>query len=139
MFAYSGVQHILGWVFVLFFFVLCDLYCQFLWIVHFLLSLRYSLTFISSTNKTDLHDITEILLKVALNTITLTLKVSSRRPLSCRKAAALTDDLFYRDHCDLDDLFIETIVGVIIGQFDLHLPISIKIVHDDVHSILCIF
>jgi hypothetical protein len=27
---------------------------------------------VSSTNKTDLHDITEILLKVALNTITLT-------------------------------------------------------------------
>jgi predicted component of type VI protein secretion system len=29
---------------------------------------------VSSTNKTDHHDITEILLKVALNTITLTLK-----------------------------------------------------------------
>jgi hypothetical protein len=29
-------------------------------------------TLVSSTNKTDLHDITEILLKVALNTITLT-------------------------------------------------------------------
>jgi len=28
---------------------------------------------VSSTNKTDIHDITEILLKVALNTITLTL------------------------------------------------------------------
>ena len=28
---------------------------------------------VSSTNKTDLHDITEILLKVALNTITLSL------------------------------------------------------------------
>jgi hypothetical protein len=27
---------------------------------------------VSSTNKTDRHDITEILLKVALNTITLT-------------------------------------------------------------------
>jgi hypothetical protein len=27
---------------------------------------------VSSTNKTDCHDITEILLKVALNTITLT-------------------------------------------------------------------
>jgi hypothetical protein len=30
-------------------------------------------TLISSTNKTDRHDIAEILLKVALNTITLTL------------------------------------------------------------------
>jgi hypothetical protein len=29
-------------------------------------------TTVSSTNKTDHHDITEILLKVALNTITLT-------------------------------------------------------------------
>jgi hypothetical protein len=38
---------------------LCDKVCQ--------------STPISSTNKTDHHDITEILLKVALNTITLTL------------------------------------------------------------------
>jgi hypothetical protein len=30
---------------------------------------------VSSTNKTDRHDITEILLKVALNTITLTLAI----------------------------------------------------------------
>jgi hypothetical protein len=30
---------------------------------------------VSSTNKTDRHDITEILLKVALNTITLTLTI----------------------------------------------------------------
>jgi hypothetical protein len=30
---------------------------------------------VSSTNKTDRHDITEILLKVALNTITLTFKI----------------------------------------------------------------
>ena len=32
---------------------------------------------VSSTNKTDYHDITEILLKVALNTITLTLPIKS--------------------------------------------------------------
>ena len=32
-------------------------------------------TLISSTNKTDLHHITELLLKVALNKITLTLMV----------------------------------------------------------------
>ena len=31
---------------------------------------------VSSTNKTDHHDITEILLKVALNTITLTLTLN---------------------------------------------------------------
>ena len=35
LFAYSGVQHILCCVFVLFVFVLCILCCQFLWIVHF--------------------------------------------------------------------------------------------------------
>jgi hypothetical protein len=33
---------------------------------------------VSSTNKTDLHDIAEILLKVALNTINLTLEVISK-------------------------------------------------------------
>jgi len=40
--------------------------------------------YISSTNKTDHHDITEILLKVALNTLTLTIiltiKVSWQSP-----------------------------------------------------------
>ena len=40
------VQHILCCVFVLFFLVLCTLYCQFLCIVHFLMHLRYYLTFI---------------------------------------------------------------------------------------------
>ena len=44
--AQSGVQHILCCVFVLFFFLLCTLCCQFLWIVHFWLPLLYSLTFI---------------------------------------------------------------------------------------------
>jgi hypothetical protein len=37
-------------VFVLFFFVLCDLCCQFLWIFHIELPLRYSLTFIYNTS-----------------------------------------------------------------------------------------
>jgi hypothetical protein len=36
-------------------------------------------TLISSTNKTDCHDITEILLKVALNTITLTTEMVDMR------------------------------------------------------------
>ena len=35
LFVDSGVQHILCCVFVLFFFVLCTLCCQFFWIVHF--------------------------------------------------------------------------------------------------------
>jgi len=45
--AYSGVQHILCCVFILFFVVLCTRCFQFLWIVHFWLHLRYSLMFIS--------------------------------------------------------------------------------------------
>ena len=46
LFTPSGVQHILCCVFVLFFFVLCALSCQCLWIVHYWLPLRCSLTFI---------------------------------------------------------------------------------------------
>ena len=46
LFTYSDVQHILCCVFDLFVFVSSTLCCKFLWIVHFLLSLRYSLTFI---------------------------------------------------------------------------------------------
>ena len=46
LFACSGVQHILCYVFVLLFVVLCTLCCQFLWTVLFWLPLRYSLTFI---------------------------------------------------------------------------------------------
>jgi hypothetical protein len=36
---------------------------------------------VSSTNKTDHHDITEILLKVALNTIKLTVVSDANKPL----------------------------------------------------------
>ena len=50
LFVYSGVQHIVCCVFVLFLFVLCTQCCQFLWIVHFLLPLQYSLTFIFIEN-----------------------------------------------------------------------------------------
>ena len=46
LFAYSGVQHILCNVFVLFVFVLCTLCCQFIWIVHFWLLIQHSLKFI---------------------------------------------------------------------------------------------
>ena len=48
VFAHSGVQHIFCCVFVLLAFVLCTPCCQFLWIVHFLLPLWYSLTSIYS-------------------------------------------------------------------------------------------
>ena len=43
--AHSGVQHILCCVFLLLFFILCTIYCQFLWIVYFWLPLQYSLTY----------------------------------------------------------------------------------------------
>jgi hypothetical protein len=46
LFPYSGVQHILCCVFALSFFVLCTIWCQFLWIVNCWLPLRYYLTFI---------------------------------------------------------------------------------------------
>ena len=45
-FVHSGFHHILCFVFVLFFIVLCTICCQTLRIVLFWLSLRYSLTFI---------------------------------------------------------------------------------------------
>ena len=41
-----GVQHIMCCVLVLFDFVLCTICCQFLWIVHLLLPLRFSLAVI---------------------------------------------------------------------------------------------
>ena len=44
--ALSDVQQILCCIFVLFFYVLCTIWCQFLWFVHFWLPLRYSLKFI---------------------------------------------------------------------------------------------
>jgi hypothetical protein len=51
----SSVQHMLRSVFVLFFFVLCTLCCQFLWIFDFWFSLRYSLTFIFICACLNLH------------------------------------------------------------------------------------
>ena len=49
LFAHSDVQPILCCDFVLFFFVSCTICCQFLWIVLFLIALRYSRTFINPT------------------------------------------------------------------------------------------
>ena len=48
LFVHSGVQHILCCVFVLFVFGLCTPCCQFLWIVHFWLALRYSQPFMTN-------------------------------------------------------------------------------------------
>ena len=46
LFAHSGVQYILCFVFVLFFYILCTISCQFLWIVHLRLPLWCSPAFI---------------------------------------------------------------------------------------------
>ena len=53
--------------------ILCDKVCQWLATSHWF----SPGTSVSPTNETNCHDITEILLKVALNTITLTLPLSS--------------------------------------------------------------
>ena len=53
LFSDSGIQHILCCVFVLFFFVWCTQCCQFLWIVHSWLALRYSLMFIYRKNRLE--------------------------------------------------------------------------------------
>ena len=55
LFAYSSVQHILCCVFVVIVFVMCNLCCQFLWIIHFLLLLRYSLTFMKVFFMTNIN------------------------------------------------------------------------------------
>jgi hypothetical protein len=44
---------------------------------------------VSSINKTDWHDIAEILLKVALNTTTLTLSVTEEAPSLIMMSASL--------------------------------------------------
>ena len=44
--AHNGAEHVLCCVLVLFFFVLCTLFSQFIWIVNFVLLLLYSLMFI---------------------------------------------------------------------------------------------
>ena len=51
--AYSGVQHLLCCVFVLFFSTLYTLCCPFFWIVHFVLPLRYSLSTVCYSYVTD--------------------------------------------------------------------------------------
>ena len=67
LFADSGVQHILCCVFVLFFFVLCALCCQCLWIVHCWLPLRWSLKFIWQLR--HLHYLKHVLLNIGIRII----------------------------------------------------------------------
>jgi len=60
LFAYHGVQHILCCAFDLCFFVLCTTCCQFLWIDHLRLALRFSLTFISCSQTSALREISSM-------------------------------------------------------------------------------
>jgi hypothetical protein len=56
---------------------------------------------VSSTNKTDRHDITEILLKVALNTIKqTTYSFKSRSGLCYAKGILRNSKLYNRGHLD---------------------------------------
>ena len=66
LFEYSGVQHISCCVFVLFFFVLCTLClcCQFLWIVHLWLPLRYTLIYLQNTTQKNNDRATRTPLKI---------------------------------------------------------------------------
>jgi hypothetical protein len=52
---------------------------------------------VSSTNKTDRHDITEILLKVALNTITLTLYKATPTKDYLSLSGQISDDRYDPD------------------------------------------
>jgi hypothetical protein len=84
---HSGVQHTLCCVFALFFFVLCALCCQFLWIVNIWLPLRYSLTFIYYTTcisngfswrfrtrffSNTTHPVIQMYVRVSIHLLTLT-------------------------------------------------------------------
>jgi hypothetical protein len=64
----------------------------------------------SSTNKTDCHDITEILLKVALNTITIQSYTSQLNILTKRTTALGVYSVLM--HKDLVD-------SLLIGQFNI--------------------
>jgi hypothetical protein len=65
-------------------------------------------THVSSTNKTDLHDITEILLKVVLNTISLNLNLYSLTGLSLNK---WYQQMGLQDNDDLEDWMISHLLN----------------------------
>ena len=69
LFEYSGVRHTLCCVCALFFFVVCKLYCQFLWIVHIWLSCWCSLAFnyLQNTTQKTKDRATPITLKLGGN------------------------------------------------------------------------
>jgi len=94
---------------------LCDQVCQ--WLVTCLWFSPYTL--VSSTNKTDCHYITEILLKVALNTITLFLYVF----YCCAK--------FFREHLITDSVCLIELVWKInynkmLLMLNIHWIMSLK-------------
>jgi hypothetical protein len=63
-------------------------------------------TLVSSTNKTDCHDITEILLKVALNTITLTQNAYLPSKTSNSKYVDFLKFHFFFNFTDIDGPYI---------------------------------
>jgi hypothetical protein len=81
-------------------------------------------TLVSSTNKTDHHDITEILLEVALNTITLTLMfwINYSVPLhnvNLRITLSLTDflELRFHDMCGIFGLAATVISSYVVAVY----------------------
>ena len=79
---------------------LCDKVCQSL-----VASRWFSIgTLVSSTNKTDLHDIAGILLKVALNTIIITIQTLSNlinqtlKDFICIKTCTTLNDFIYQKY-----------------------------------------
>ena len=106
---------------------LCDKVCHWLAVVQWL-SLG---TLASSTNKTDCHEITEILLKVVLNTITLIVLMHFILNVQRVSEWAIFQLQYSQrhsviNHCDrrithLDDLDISFILSNISLKFVLHL------------------
>jgi hypothetical protein len=106
---------------------LCDKICQ--WLVT---GQRFFLgTPVSSNNKTDSHDIAEILLKVALNTINPNLVVSNRRsnrtigrwPWPYDPCSLSSNTTFY---CPCWCMYIKVRVVVWFGSLDISLSIGLE-------------
>jgi hypothetical protein len=92
-----------------------------LWCTHFL----FPDTRVSSTNKTDCHDIDEILLKVALSTITLAQKVIFSRHDIAKKLSCSCVFYWYWLNCWLSLVELLTITGWIVDYHWLNCWLSL--------------